>query len=107
MEGITGVLVYDGDVFLQVLEGGAESLDMMMAKLCKDARHYNVEVRDDRLINQRSFGGWTMKLLKIDRAHMAAVESLDDELGPAVDPAIRELIIENLRLVSEPVEGHS
>ena len=100
MEGLTGVLVHDGDIFLQLLEGGEEALSTMMARLHKDPRHCDIEVRDERAIEERSFGGWTMKLVKVDRAHMAAVTNLDGELGPNVQPEIRKLIIDTLHEIS-------
>ncbi|CAM3209236.1 hypothetical protein SPAN111604_10490 [Sphingomonas antarctica] len=100
IDGITGVLIHDGNVFLQLLEGGDNAVTAMMARLGRDPRHCAIQVRDERVIEQRSFGTWNMKLLKIDRAHMAAVTNLEDDFGPSVAPEIRQLIIDTLHEIS-------
>jgi hypothetical protein len=102
IEGLTGVLIHDGNVFLQLLEGGEEAVAAMMARLRADPRHCDIEVRDERVIARRSFGSWNMRLVKIDRAHMAAITNVDDDLGPHVDPAIRTLIVDTLHEISQP-----
>lgn len=96
LEGVTGLLIHDGTGFLQLIEGGEAAVDVTLAKLRRDPRHCNIVVRDERTIERRSFADWTMKLVQIDRAHMAAVGSMDDELGPRVDPVIRALILDNV-----------
>ena len=37
--GITGMLIYHNDTFLQVLEGDEEKVDTLMSKIKKDGRH--------------------------------------------------------------------
>jgi hypothetical protein len=40
--GITGILVYSGDIFLQAIEGGREAVSELYGHIQKDARHKQV-----------------------------------------------------------------
>jgi hypothetical protein len=58
--GITGMLLYRGGHFLQVLEGPDERLAVLLDKLERDSRHLQVRVLLDGCINARAFGTWSM-----------------------------------------------
>jgi len=62
---ITGVLVYTGDSFIQILEGAEETLDAVMAKIISDRRHYDVELLMKNEIAKRSFSKWSMGFLTL------------------------------------------
>jgi hypothetical protein len=58
--GITGILCYSGDVFIQVLEGGrAEVCDLYNA-IVRDSRHAHVTLLLFEEIGERKFCNWTM-----------------------------------------------
>ena len=40
--GITGVLCYGGDIFLQAIEGGRHAVNGLYNHIAKDERHTNV-----------------------------------------------------------------
>ena len=105
LEGITGVLIHDGDYFVQLLEAGEDAMAGMMNKLRADPRHCNLEVIDERTIERRSFGGWSMKLVKVDHAPFVAVDDVETEIADHVDPEIRALIIETVAASSRG-DGH-
>ena len=92
LQGITGLLVYDGTTFLQIVEGGEEALLALFVRLRRDDRHQKVVIVDDRDIGVRSFGTWSMHLLRVDRAHMTGVASADELMGPGVQPEIRAML---------------
>jgi hypothetical protein len=94
LDGITGLLVYDGACFLQIVEGAHEALYALVKRMSHDSRHADLNIIDERIIERRSFADWSMKLVKIDRAHMQGVASLDTELGPRVDPEIRAMLLD-------------
>ncbi len=96
LEGITGLLVHDGNFFVQLLEAGDAALTAMIHKLEADPRHCDIEIIDERVIERRSFGTWSMKLVKVDHAPFVAVKDLEAELGDHIDPAIRALIIDTV-----------
>ena len=93
LQGVTGLLVYDGRTFLQIVEGAEEALQDLVRRLRGDDRHQAVIVVDDREIGCRSFGSWSMKLLRIDRAHLTGVTNADELMGPGVQPEIRAMLL--------------
>lgn len=57
---ITGALAFTDTHFVQILEGSAGSLDVLLLRLLLDARHTGLEVLDRIWIADRSFPGWAM-----------------------------------------------
>lgn len=53
--GITGMLVYVGDYFLQILEGRRGALSEVMAKVMSDDRHAEVTIVSAEPITKRRF----------------------------------------------------
>jgi len=66
--GITGVLVYDAGVFIQVLEGPNDAVTHMMTRILSDQRADNVAILFYRLVDQRELGHWSMLTLRLDRS---------------------------------------
>ena len=64
--GITGVLLYDGEHFLQVLEGVAKTLWDTYADILADPRHSNVHTVHEGRIARRMFSRWGMAYRRID-----------------------------------------
>ncbi len=57
---ITGMLVYHGNSFLQVLEGPETAVDELYRQITQDSRHTNCTVLLRSYIDRRNFGDWTM-----------------------------------------------
>jgi len=64
---VGGVLHYGNGFFFQYLEGPADTVDRLYAKICRDERHSRVERLTRRPIRQRRFGDWSMKFVAIER----------------------------------------
>jgi hypothetical protein len=62
MDGISGLLLFDGRNFVQALEGPEDSVAAAFDRICSDARHTDVKVASDRLIDAREFPYWSMDL---------------------------------------------
>lgn len=60
LRDLTGVLVFDHQHFLQVLEGDRQSVNQLLAKLMSDPRHRNVTLIACREIQNRSYAAWSM-----------------------------------------------
>ena len=58
--GITGILCYSNDLFLQVLEGGRDEVCELYNTIVRDDRHTNVRILTYEEISERRFGNWTM-----------------------------------------------
>lgn len=63
---ITGMLLYIGGVFLQVLEGEATEVDALYGRILGDRRHRYVTplIRQD--VAERDFADWTMDYTTVD-----------------------------------------
>ena len=58
--GITGVLCFSGEVFLQVLEGGRSQVSALYNRIAADPRHREVVLLSYEEIAERRFAGWAM-----------------------------------------------
>ena len=58
--GITGMLLYAGGKFLQVLEGEAKAVNETYKRIAVDPRHTNLNCLVEEEIDQRHFERWTM-----------------------------------------------
>jgi hypothetical protein len=57
---VTGMLLYHSGSFLQVLEGAADDVDLIMASIVRDPRHHRIKVLVRREIEFREFEAWSM-----------------------------------------------
>ncbi len=58
--GITGALVCRQDLYLQLIEGPADAIDALYARICEDDRHANVELLLSEVATERLFPNWAM-----------------------------------------------
>ena len=92
LEGITGVLIFNGGAFLQILEGGESAVDEMTERLKGDPRHFNFFIREERIIKERAFSDWTMAYLRIERDEFVGEEAVRNALGRAMPNPTRNII---------------
>lgn len=64
---ITGLLIFDEQGFMQLLEGEKADVDAVFASIKKDERHHDVAVFHKGEIAERTFGEWSMAFRRIDR----------------------------------------
>lgn len=80
---VTGLLLFDGDRYIQILEGKDESVESLFKTITADPRHHDVELLHKGGITGRSFETWRMayealpKGLLEDLAENMAVFSLE------------------------------
>ncbi|MEN9482690.1 MAG: hypothetical protein RJB37_570 [Pseudomonadota bacterium] len=82
--GITGILCHGGNVFMQVLEGGRDTVNRLYNDIVRDARHHDVVVLHYEEITERRFSGWTMGQVNLARINPAIVLKYSDR--PVLDP---------------------
>lgn len=58
--GVSGMLVFHEDSFLQILEGDEEVVQALYHKIESDDRHANIKLLLRAKIDERSFGDWRM-----------------------------------------------
>jgi hypothetical protein len=97
--GVTGMLLYGNDTFLQVLEAEEATLDAVVDKIQKDPRHSKIHFLYRKPLEQRQYSGWSMGLKRVSTDGLQAVGGVP-EFGAAdfnVDYLIEhEAVVENL-----------
>ncbi|KPP90649.1 BLUF domain-containing protein [Erythrobacter sp. HL-111] len=91
--GITGLLLYNGRNFLQLLEGEESALVALMVRIGNDPRHTGVSVLGRKAISQRSCPGWAMKRVLIAESVAGRREVLERELPAGLDEETRGIIL--------------
>jgi hypothetical protein len=71
--GITGVLCYGGDVFLQALEGGRDAVNAVYNRIVGDKRHRQVTLLAYDEVLERRFAGWTMGQVNLGKVNSSTL----------------------------------
>ena len=100
LEGITGLLVFNGTHFLQIIEGSETAIDELVEKLRADPRHTGFEIRDRRKVDARSFPDWSMELVRVNASYFQARDTLADRLPDTVPDAIQVRLFRMTELIS-------
>ncbi len=82
--GITGILCYGGDIFLQAIEGGRMAVSDLDGHIQKDPRHKDVALLHYEEITERRFGGWTMGQVNISKVNQSILLKYAER--PELDP---------------------
>jgi Sensors of blue-light using FAD len=82
--GITGILCYSGDIFLQAIEGGRSAVSELYSHISKDPRHKDVVLLHYEEIIERRFGGWTMGQVNMSKLNTSILMKYSEkaELNP-------------------------
>lgn len=66
--GVTGLLLYHQQSFFQILEGPAETVTALFARIGRDQRHGRVLLLAKKHVEERSFGDWSMGFVDLEHA---------------------------------------
>lgn len=95
-DGLSGMLVYRDNYFMQVLEGPEEAVTKTFQKIAKDSRHSYLVVLAKRYVAKRSFPDWQMGFHMMRCMKKAKIEGLahvfDDDTNLQGKDFARELI---------------
>jgi hypothetical protein len=82
--GITGILCFSEDVFIQVLEGGRDEVCELYNTIARDDRHTNVRILSFEEIHERRFGNWTMGQVNLAKVNASLLLKYGErpELNP-------------------------
>jgi hypothetical protein len=69
--GITGILCFSDQLFLQVLEGGRDEVCELYNAIAADPRHTCVRILNYEEITERRFGGWTMGQVNVTKVNQS------------------------------------
>lgn len=93
LDGITGLLAFDGARFLQIVEGSEEAVDDLIERLRRDPRHSAFEIRDQRVVACRSFPEWSMAMVRVSAGYQNGRSEIASLLPGTTSEAVRELAL--------------
>ncbi|PTQ91310.1 BLUF domain-containing protein [Agitococcus lubricus] len=126
-KGLTGMLAFNGNYFLQALEGDREEVNRLYNKLNLDERHHNLAVLKFEEIQHRQWSSWSMgfaaaktenKLLFLkysagnifnpytmsgDGAEKLLLELTDNMIALTQPTPISQPIISESQIITQPV----
>lgn len=87
--GVTGMLIYDGGEFLQLLEGDKDRVEGLYDHISRDSRHRSLQLFYTGEVSERSFDDWSMGFKML---------GFDDKckLMPGFEPMFDKFSIRNL-----------
>ena len=94
LDGVTGLLIYNGERFLQIIEGAEDAIDDLLRRLLADARHSELTVVDERFISQPQFPDWSMKLAQVSVGYLQAHEGISRELPGDLPGEVERRVLE-------------
>jgi hypothetical protein len=100
LDGITGLLVFNGTHFLQIIEGAPDTIEDLVKRLRMDSRHSGFEIRDRHEIEARSFPDWSMELVRVNASYFKARDTIAERLPATVPEPIRLRLFRMTELIS-------
>jgi hypothetical protein len=100
LDGITGLLVFNGTHFLQIIEGSEQAIEDLLERLRKDSRHTGFEIRDRRKVEARSFPDWSMEMVRVKASYFEARDTISDRIPESVPEAIQARLFRMTELIS-------
>lgn len=103
LNSITGLLIFNGTHFLQVIEGPVPAIDELVTRLRQDKRHHHMQVRDERPVDQRQFPDWSMELVHVGSSYFEARDTLMRALPAELPDQVGSHILNMTEQISGPV----
>ncbi len=91
-DGLTGALAAQRERYIQVLEGPAQALDALLARLATDPRHRDIVILDRAPVQTRLFGQWSMASARISPEKAATLDALVARQGLTAWEVIRVML---------------
>lgn len=77
MAGVTGVLLHDGERFLQYIEGPPDGIDSVYERILQAGSHVDIVELARGRVGQRQFPYWGMRALPVDAAMLRQLSAGD------------------------------
>ncbi|HSG62606.1 MAG TPA: BLUF domain-containing protein [Pseudomonadales bacterium] len=75
---VTGMLLFDGSAFLQILEGESATLCELFALIQRDTRHDGIVTILEKPIAKRQFPDWSMGFEQVNAERLNHIDGLND-----------------------------
>ncbi len=80
------------------------AIDDLVVRLRRDPRHTGLEIRDERMVAERSFADWSMELVRVNSDYFEARETIDDRVPASVSADVRALLQRMTAFISGTVQ---
>ncbi len=94
--GITGMLIYTGSAFLQVLEGERTNVNELFDRILRDRRHLRITSIMHEPLAARQFNDWTMDFVTVDPLDVDEIVGGPSFLTSAPDSHLRPAAVNRL-----------
>jgi Sensors of blue-light using FAD len=107
--GITGILCFGGNVFLQAIEGGRSAVNALYGHIQRDPRHQDVMLLNYEEIAERRFGGWTMGQVNLSHINTSILLKYSEklELDPYAMSGVAALALLQELMATASIIGRS
>jgi len=82
--GITGMLCYNENTFIQVIEGSRKNVSELYNRIVRDTRHNEIQLLIFEEIAERRFASWTMGQVNLARVNPSLLLKYSET--PTIDP---------------------
>ncbi|GJL68804.1 MAG: hypothetical protein NPIRA06_14390 [Nitrospirales bacterium] len=76
--GITGMLLYGNNTFIQILEGEENTVNELIGRIKNDSRHTDFQVLKKRAVDRREYADWSMGFKRVSGEEFQAVKGLEN-----------------------------
>jgi hypothetical protein len=95
-DGISGLMLYNGSNFLQLIEGEAAALDACFARIQRDPRHSGVITLRDEGSTVREFPNWAMRYSLVEQPVENTIKAVREAGAPRAETLERIAAFINL-----------
>lgn len=75
--GVTGVLLYSGNSFMQCFEGPPEDVQLVYARIKRSSKHKDIVEYMDCAVPKRTFSNWAMGLTQPAESQILALSTAE------------------------------
>jgi len=101
--GLTGLLIFGNNTFLQTIEGKKTIVEELIEKISKDKRHTKFQILSKQSIDNRQYRNWAMGFEKLTEQTLAGVPQLQDFALSDFNP---EYLSSNASVIESLLERH-
>ena len=101
--GLTGLLIFGNETFLQTIEGEDHIVDELIEKISKDKRHTKFQILSKQLIENRQYSNWAMGFERLTEQTISEVPKLKNFMLSDFNP---EYLSSNASVIESLLERH-
>lgn len=103
--GVTGVLIFNSQFFLQALEGTRDQITSLFNSISKDERHKCIQLISMRDIDHRCWAQWSMRLISITEKEEKIYAQYSDQAKFNPFNIASDLVVDFLKDISKSENG--